>query len=173
MTKSRIHWPKAKYKLISSEKFRSYKWRFLQKKGIKCAILYRSKWPKSELWHYCIKATYVFLRLLRAGKAVNMCWVPSHVGIAGNERADAKAREIVGHGRQSQPWAATSILLSINQESTACETFVVSVQCSVLCGNFSNNNNNNNMLVQILKYAVYFLKYAFNVPLWWPRCTIL
>ena len=30
--------------------------------------------------------------LNRAGKTVNFCWIPSHVGIAGNELADAAAR---------------------------------------------------------------------------------
>ena len=32
----------------------------------------------------------------RAGKTVKFCWIPSHVGIAGNELADAAARRAAG-----------------------------------------------------------------------------
>ena len=48
----------------------------------------------------------------QAGKSVQFCWVPSHVGIAGNERADVAARRAASapHTRRlplSGPWLFT------------------------------------------------------------------
>ena len=43
---------------------------------------------------------HVYMRLLqRVSKAVKLCWVPSHAGIAGNEKADAKSRKVAERGR--------------------------------------------------------------------------
>ena len=43
---------------------------------------------------------HVYMRLLqRASKAVKLCWVPSHAGIAGNEKADAKALKVAERAR--------------------------------------------------------------------------
>ena len=48
--------------------------------------------------HPIVVDIHLYLKLLqRGGKAVKLCWVPSHVVIVRNERADAKAREIEEH----------------------------------------------------------------------------
>jgi len=44
------------------------------------------------------------LRLEKSGKHVELCWIPSHIGITGNEKADEKANFLL--------W--TSILALVN-----------------------------------------------------------
>ena len=50
--------------------------------------------------HPIVVDIHVYVRILQqAGKSVKLRWVPSHVGIAGYEKADAKAREVAERGR--------------------------------------------------------------------------
>ena len=59
--KSYTHRPKAKYELTSRWQYWSYKYDVFNKKklasNVQSSCIDNSKWPKSELWHYCIKAT--------------------------------------------------------------------------------------------------------------------
>ena len=44
--------------------------------------------------HPLVKEIHIWIKMVsQRGKSINFCWIPSHVGIQGNETADTKAKE--------------------------------------------------------------------------------
>jgi len=41
---------------------------------------------------YVLKFIKEYTHLVNSGKTITLCWIPSHIGIGGNERADAAAK---------------------------------------------------------------------------------
>jgi len=55
------------------------------------------------------------LRLEKSGKHVELCWIPSHVGITGNEKADAAAKAALYQQITFSKLPATDLYPSISQ----------------------------------------------------------
>ena len=41
---------------------------------------------------YVLKFIKEYCHLVNSGKTIALCWIPSHIGISGNERADVAAK---------------------------------------------------------------------------------
>jgi len=63
--------------------------------GLSSSLIQSQAWKPAlalELnWIWCLKLSKT-TSLIKAGKVIKFCWIPSHVNIPGNERADTTAK---------------------------------------------------------------------------------
>lgn len=62
----------------------------------------RSRFNPRSSSYLVLRVKSVLLDMERAGTLTRLVWIPSHVGIRGNERADALAKDAIPHGVDSQ-----------------------------------------------------------------------